>query len=363
MPPTDPRPTAIDLFSGAGGLTLGLKKAGFRVLGAVERDEDVSKTFKRNHPHVKLLTKDTREVTAKELLDSAGVKSVDLVAGCPPCQGFSKLTDKYKRDDDRNELVGVMARLVVALKPRVVMMENVPGLAIRGKELFDHFLDTLTAAGYQMEWQVLQLANYGVPQSRRRLVVLGGLGFKVSMPIPTHSRKGDKKAGLRPWRTLRDAIDGMDKPVTLSKACRNGGPEAFAWHVVGDLTEVTLDRLRALKAGTSREGLPKRLRPKCHKKKNAGFENVYGRMSWDKAAPTITGGCTTPCKGRYGHPRQLRTISVREAALIQTFPMSYKFVTDEMGTACAMVGNALPPKFAEIAARQCLPSATFVGGS
>ncbi|MCK6478690.1 MAG: DNA cytosine methyltransferase [Planctomycetes bacterium] len=357
MPSADTRPTAIDLFSGAGGLTLGLEKAGFRVVAAVEVSEKVSETFRANHPNVVLLTKDICNVTGKDVLEAAGVESVDLVAGCPPCQGFSKLTDKYEKEDPRNRLVLEMARLVVELKPRTLMMENVPGLAQRGKLLLDAFLGTVRDAGYQVDAKVLQLANYGVPQSRRRLVALGGLGFAVPMPKPTHSRLGDKMAKLARWLTLKDALAGLnERPVTFKQAKRDGGPQKHEWHVVGDLSEVTLDRLRAVKAGTSRETLPMDLRPKCHQKVKAGFQNVYGRMAWDKIPPTITGGCTTPCKGRYGHPRQLRTISVREAALIQTFPKSYKFVTDEMGTACAMVGNALPPKFAAIAATQCLAS-------
>jgi len=362
MPSADPRPTAIDLFSGAGGLTLGLEKAGFRVVAAVEVSEKVSETFKANHPLVTLLTKDICNVSGKDILDAAGVESIDLVAGCPPCQGFSKLTDKYDKEDPRNRLVLEMARLIVELKPRTLMMENVPGLAQRGKPLLDAFLVTVRSAGYQVDPQVLQLANYGVPQSRRRLVALGGLGFAVSMPTPTHSRSGNPKEKLARWRTLKDALSGLnDPPVTFRMAKRNGGPQKYRWHVIGDLSELTLDRLRVVKAGASREDLPTRLRPDCHKSDDAGFENVYGRMSWDRVAPTITGGCTSPCKGRFGHPRQLRTVSVREAALIQTFPRSYKFVTDEMGTACDMVGNALPPRFAQIAAGRCLsalPTAT-----
>ena len=352
MSRADLRPTAIDLFSGAGGLSLGLKRAGFRVVAAVEISEEVAATYKKNHPEVKVLTKSVTDVTAKALLRAAGVEHVDLVAGCPPCQGFSKLTDKYTRKDPRNQLVGVMARLAVALKPKVVMMENVPGLAIRGKRLLNDFLVTLEDAGYLMDWQVLQLADYGVPQSRRRLVAMGGLDFTVPMPQPTHSRQGDD--GRPPWRTLREALGQTGRPVSFTRARREGGPQAFEWHVVGDLKPISKDRLRALKAGNNRVGLPRELRPRCHRKKDEGFTNVYGRMSWNRTPPTITGGCTTPCKGRFGHPTQLRTISVREAALIQTFPRRYRFVTDKMMLVCEMVGNALPPKFAKVAARQCM---------
>lgn len=129
-----------------------------------------------------------------------------------------------------------------------------------------------------------------------------------------------------------------------------------------DLKEITKSRLRALSTGENRKSLPASLRPDCHVGTDEGFENVYGRLRWDHIPPTITAGCTTACKGRFGHPSQLRTISVREAALIQTFPMSYKFETDFMETACDLVGNALPPKFAEKVAECCVESVRGQGG-
>lgn len=359
---TKEQPTAIDLFSGAGGLTLGLKKAGFRVVAGVEYDENVCRTYNANHPEVRLLNEDAAGVTGKQLLELAGVDEVDLVAGCPPCQGFSKLTDKYHREDPRNALVLEMSRLVEEIEPQMVMMENVPGLAIRGTPLLEEFCKTLENAGYIVRKKVLQLANYGVPQSRRRLVVLAGKGFAIEMPEPTHSRTGDD--GKRPWLTLRHALRysrNLGKPVKFQTARKRGGPQEFDWHVVSDLDDISIQRYRALGAGRSRETLPEHLRPDCHKGEGIGFENVYGRMRWTQVPVTITGGCTTPCKGRFGHPQALRTISVREAALIQTFPLRYKFDTEYKDFVCSMIGNALPPKFAQIAARQCLQASARSG--
>lgn len=355
-------PTAVDLFSGAGGLTLGLKRAGFRVVAGIEVTAEIAKTFKANHPEVALLTKDIREVTGEQILRVAGVEEVDLVAGCPPCQGFSKLTDKYRRPDPRNGLVLEMARIVRELRPKLVMMENVPGLANRGARLLRRFKSELEELGYMIAEDVLQLADYGVPQSRRRLVLVAGRGFPVSLPERTHVRKGDQQKGLKPWKTLRDALASTEKPVTLSAARKNGGPRGFNWHVVRDLDPISKKRYRELSQGEARRALPTRLRPRCHKGTYSGFVNVYGRMKWNQTPPTITAGCTTPCKGRFGHPRQLRTISVREAALIQTFPKRYRLETDFMEYACELVGNALPPKFAEQVALSCLESLTANGG-
>lgn len=346
--------TAIDLFCGAGGLTLGLKRAGFNVVAGVEINPEIAKTYKANHPTTKLLIRDVQEITGKEILELTGLKEIDLVAGCPPCQGFTTLTTKYHRKDPRNDLVLEMARLVEEMTPNMVMMENVSGLANRGKPLLDEFVGRLESIGYLVNKGVLQMADYGVPQSRRRLVLLAGKGFEIPLPEPTHCRTADGKNGLKPWLTLADVIKNMPKPVTLSRSKKLGGPKKFNWHIVSDLKEISIRRLKTLNAGDGRKSLPKELRPKCHINSDRGFQNVYGRLSWEQTPPTITSGCTTPCMGRFGHPDELRTISIREAALIQTFPRRYKFDTEFMDTACDLVGNALPCLFARKVAAVCV---------
>jgi DNA (cytosine-5)-methyltransferase 1 len=235
-------------------------------------------------------------------------------------------------------------------------MENVAGLATRGKPVLDEFLHRLQSLGYIANYEVLQLSDYGVPQSRRRLVLLAGKGFTIPMPKRTHCHRGDPERNLKPWLTLAEVIKNTGEPVTLSEALERGGPKKFNWHVVRDLTDISIRRFRAVKPGVSRYSLPKELRPKCHKNNNKGFPNVYGRLSWKQTPPTITSGCTTPCMGRFGHPDELRTISIREAALIQTFPRRYKFDTEFMDTACDLVGNALPCIFAQKVAETCLKS-------
>ena len=348
--------TAVDLFCGAGGLTLGLKRAGFKVVAGVEINPEIAKTYKTNHPKTKLLIRDVRETTGKEILESVGLKEIDLVAGCPPCQGFTTLTTKYHRKDPRNDLVLEMARLIEETMPKMVMMENVPGLANRGKPLLDEFVKRLESLGYLVNKGILQMADYGVPQMRRRLVLLAGKGFEIPLPRPTHCRTGDGKNGLKPWLTLADVIKNMPQPLTFSLSKKFGGPKKFNWHVVGDLKEISIKRLKTLNPGDDRKSLPKELRPKCHVDSDRGFQNVYGRLSWEQTPPTITSGFTKTCMGRFGHPDELRTISVREAALIQTFPMNYEFDTNFMTIACDLVGNALPPRFSQKIANECLKS-------
>ncbi|MBW4491231.1 MAG: DNA cytosine methyltransferase [Trichocoleus desertorum ATA4-8-CV12] len=344
--------TAIDIFAGGGGLTVGLKRAGFQVVGAVEIEPHAFATYKANHPEVQAYKQDVRTIRGEDLRACSPTNEVDLLSGCPPCQGFSSLTYRYRRADPRNQLVLEMGRLVTEVQPRIVMMENVAGLPDRGKELFDEFIQHLKTLGYLPTWDVLQVADYGVPQSRRRLVLLAGKGFPVDLPKPTHSRTGED--GLSPWKTLREAIGNMPKPHVLADIQAAGGPLQFNWHVVRALSEMTIKRLQATKPGESRMKIPVELRPACHQHRTEGFNNVYGRLDWDQVCGTVTSGCTTVSKGRFGHPDEDRTISVREAALIQTFPINYIFDTPYMDHVCEIVGNALPCDFAEVVAQQCI---------
>jgi DNA (cytosine-5)-methyltransferase 1 len=344
--------SAVDLFAGGGGLTLGLKQAGFAVAAAVEIEQHSFSTYKVNHPEVRAFRQDICTIAGSDLLACAPNKQVDLLAGCPPCQGFTSLTSKYRREDPRNALISEMGRLVEEMVPRAVMMENVPGLAAKGRPLFDEFCTRLTTLGYIIRWGMLQVADFGVPQNRRRLVLLAGRDFPIELPKPTHSRTG--AGGLPSWRTLRDAIEGLPVPVLLADSHIGGGPQRHDWHVVRGLSVENQARIRAARPGTHWRAMAVELRPDCHKKDGTGFGNVYGRMAWDQVSVTITAGCTTLSKGRFGHPEADRTISVREAALIQTFPPDYVFDTPYMEYVCKIIGNALPCDFAAVVARQCV---------
>lgn len=349
--PPQKKLTAIDVFAGCGGLSVGLLRAGFAVASAIELDRTAHATYVANHTRVHAPEpRDIRAVTGDELIELAGGQ-VDLIAGCPPCQGFCSLTSKKGRNDPRNLLVGEFARLIREVRPRAVMMENVPGLVQRGREIFDELVALLEDDSYLLTFGVLQVADFGVPQRRRRLVLLAGRGFEIPLPRATHSK--DDSGGLPKWRSLRDAITGLPKPVTLSQAKRRGGPRNCDWHVVRDMSAANVERIRHARAGNTWRTIPKRLRPQCHKSGPLGFRNAYGRMRWNEPAVTITGGCTTLSKGRFGHPQANRTISVREAALLQTFPPDYVFASDHIDKVCTMIGNALPCDFAEVLARVC----------
>jgi DNA (cytosine-5)-methyltransferase 1 len=343
--------TAVDLFAGGGGLTLGLKRAGFNVVAAVEVEPHAFSTYKANHPEVHALKQDIRTVSGESLLQFSPSGEIDLLAGCPPCQGFTSLTSKYKRFDPRNILIREMSRLVKESSPRAVMMENVPGLTTKGKELFVEFLEVLGDLGYFVSFHILQTADYGVPQSRRRLVLLAGKGFSIDIPKPTHSRLPNSQ--LKAWRTLRDGLPDLPRPLTLDQSARCGGPLRVNWHVVRSLSPRNRRRIRLAKPGKVWTAIPRKLRPACHQRKSAGFTNVYGRMAWGRVAPTITAGFATLSKGRFGHPDQDRTISVREAASLQTFPLDYIFDTPFMEYVCDIVGNALPPRFAQTLSHSC----------
>lgn len=344
---------SIDLFSGGGGLSEGMRQAGFRILAAVEIDPLAADTFKANHEGAAVIQRDIRNVSGSELLKQSGIEfgELDLLAGCPPCQGFSTLTRKYKREDKRNELIKEVSRLVRETKPRAIMIENVPGLAQKGAQFLREFISDLNDQGYFVTHDVLQVADYGVPQDRKRFVLFAGLGFKICIPKPTHSRCGYN--GQPKWRTVREALQGLGHPISLKESESFGGPRRLNWHVTRNLSDINIQRLKHLKPGGSRFDIPDELRPKCHRGKNQGFSNVYGRMAWDAVSPTITGGCTVLSKGRFGHPSESRTISVREAARLQTFPDTFEFATNYIEYACQIIGNALPCEFARVMSKAC----------
>lgn len=325
--------TAIDLFSGAGGLSVGLKKAGFRVLAGVEINETAAASYKLNHRKHILYQEDIQKLDPLKVLRDVGLKpgELDLLAGCPPCQGFSSHRTRNKVTsvvDSRNELVYEFLRFVEKMKPKTVMMENVPGLEknIRMKKIKDRLIEIGYVFG-KHSISVKDVSDYGVPQRRRRMILKVSKYGVIEDPKKVKNKK-----------TVSDVIRMLEKP----------GKSGDELHDFPESRSLRVKELIKLipKNGGSRQDLPKKYWLPCHVRYPDGYKDVYGRMAWNDVAPTITGGCVNPSKGRFLHPSQNRAITLREAALLQTFPMNYKFSLKKGKDSVAlMIGNALPPEF------------------
>ncbi len=321
---------AIDLFSGCGGLSEGLRSAGFKVVAAFDNDKDSVDTYRLNHPNTAVFEGDIRNVDPSEVKKILDGEPLHLLAGCPPCQGFSsmrRLNRKRSARDDRNGLVLEYLRFVKALKPLTIMMENVPGLI--NYVLFKRVVKELENMGYHPKTKVVSIQEYGVPQRRKRLVMVGSLLGELETAKPT----GEKV-------TVRDMIGHLEAVKKTKDPVHK---------IVASHREEVMRRIKATpKNGGSRTDVPQ-FELACHKKDGVGFNDVYGRLRWDDYSSTITGGCLNPSKGRFLHPEQNRTISAREAALLQTFPSDYKFPEGISKTSISLlIGNALPPKFSRI---------------
>jgi len=333
---------AIDLFCGAGGTTLGLIRAGFKVLLGVDLDSCAARNYYENLK-IKVLIGDIREIDAELLLKEAKSThgNIDLISGCPPCQGFTRL--HFKEDDPRNFLVLDFLRIVLDIRPKAVLFENVPG--ITRHYVFEELVNGLQRYGYSLAYDVLDAVNFGVPQHRRRLILIAVRNGRASLPEPTHTRPDlAKRSNLLPWRTVRDAIS--DLPHVPPGYEHPNIPN----HVSMKHGSIVLARIKSIpKNGGSRRHIPPELRLRCHMNCK-GFNDVYGRLRWDKPARTLTTGCANPSKGRFIHPEQDRGLTLRECARLQTFPDWYVF-SGTFQAIMKMIGEALPPLMAEVLGR------------
>ena len=324
----------IDLFSGIGGLTAGLKQAGFKVQAAVEIDINAINTFKLNHHKTNVINKDIRKVSISSLKKSLGNERLSLLAGCPPCQGFSsvrRLNKKQTIRDDRNQLILEYLRLVKGLKPLTIMMENVPG--IKNYYLFDVLLKELKNLKYNVDYRIVNVKDYGVPQRRRRMVLVGSRLGKIEVAKETNEKL-----------TVRDVIGKLK----LKNDPLHNTTEKRTHRITEMISKIPKD-------GGSRKDLPKKYELDCHSKTNVGFNDIYGRLRWDDYSTTITGGCLSPSKGRFLHPEENRAITAREATLLQSFDINYKFPKEiSKTTVSTLIGNALPPKFSYIQSKNIM---------
>lgn len=343
---------AIDLFCGAGGVTRGLLDAGIDVIAGFDIDSSLKKVYEENNIRVngekaKYFNKKVESITKKDIYNLVGSKTARkinkekfLLAGCAPCQPFSlKNKNRYDKTDHRRTLITYFADLVKETKPDFVFMENVAGLPKLEPNNLKYFTDILDEDGFSWDTQIVNARNYGVPQNRKRFVLLASKEKKVQIP------EGEYDGVVKSYKTVGDTIQNLPS--------LNPGEEylGIANHKCANLSDLNKIRLKATpKNGGSRTSWKKNLWLNCHLDENGnpkqGHGDVYGRMTWEKPAPTLTTKFNSITTGRYAHPEQNRAISLREGALIQSFPEDYIFYGN-MQAVAKQIGNAVPPKMAE----------------
>jgi DNA (cytosine-5)-methyltransferase 1 len=329
----------FDFFSGCGGTCIGFKNAGMDIVFALDNDPIASKTFKRNFPNVHFLTKDIRSVSCEDLrplIHSCEGHPI-LFSGCAPCQPFTKQKTIQPKDDSRRTLLMEFLRFIEHYKVEFVFVENVPGLQkVKSKEgPFGDFITSLDNLGYNIKFKVITSQSYGVPQIRRRLVLIASRIGAIDFPQETHGpNRSHEYSKVRDWiADLPPITAGETHPIIPN-------------HRAAALSEYNLERISLLEEGEDRRQWPDRLTLKCHSSGYNGHTDVYGRMKWDKPATGLTTRCISLSNGRFGHPEQNRAISVREAACLQTFPRDFIF-EGNLNAMARQVGNAVPVILAE----------------
>ena len=317
------RPVLIDLFAGAGGLSIGLEQAGFKLVAATDWDHWSCETLRANHKGAFVAEGDINEVDLDDFAGKLSADEVDLIVGGPPCQGFSAL-GKRSKSDPRNQLWRQYMRFVEYFNPKVFLMENVPEL-LKSEE-YAQIKKTAEKLGYQVKEKILFAPDYGVPQKG-----------EPKFPNPTHALPGQMTLdnyNCAPWKNVRDAIS--DLPLD---------PDGNNWHVGRNPTKKSLKRYKSVPPGGNRFNLPQDLMPECWKRKKTGSTDVFGRLEWDKPSLTVRTEFFKPEKGRYLHPEAHRPITIREAARLQTIPDSYILKGSHLEVA-KQIGNAVPCELA-----------------
>jgi DNA (cytosine-5)-methyltransferase 1 len=327
---------AIDLFCGIGGLTYGLQKAGIDVVAGIDNDETCKYAYETNNK-TKFINADLTKYKASDINKLFDKKALKILAGCAPCQPFSshsfKNKDKNKPYDIRRDLLVYFGKIVDKILPDIVSMENVRG--VEKADAFKFFLNVLKKNHYHVDYDVVYIPNYGAPQNRSRLILLASKLGEIKIPKPTHS-KGN-------YITVKDVIKRL-QPLKAGQTSKND-----SLHKAKNLLEINLKRIMQSKPNGTWRDWDKKLLPECYKKEcGQTYASVYGRMSWDSVSPTITTQFFNYGSGRFGHPTQNRALSLREGALLQTFPKNYDFgEVKSMTTISRHIGNAVPPVLGE----------------
>ena len=343
--------TAVELFAGAGGLSIGLERAGIHVVIANEIMPDFAATLAANHPDTNVINDDIHKINFRDELKKLGLESVDVLSGGPPCQGFSTIGSK-NRQDPRNSLFYEYLRAVAETNPKYTIFENVSGFKrMYGGFAYGTLVRELGELGYDTKCQILNAADYGAPQIRYRTIVLGwrkGLPA-LDFPVPTNG----EKEGQRPYLTLMEAIGDLPQIGAGESADRYATPPQNEYqrrmrgeqkelleHNAANYGEKMQEILRTIPEGGSVSDLPMRLRPK------SAYCNTYARLLPNEPSPTITRNFGTPSSSRCVHPYQPRALSTREGARLQGFPDGYKFVGGKQSKNL-QIGNAVPPILGE----------------
>lgn len=335
--------SVIDLFCGIGGLSHGFYLEGFDVVAGIDIDESCRYAFERNN-EAKFIAKGVEDLIPGELKKLYPKDGIKILVGCAPCQPFSNYTQQYDkkrkkgktnvRQDNKWKLLYAFADMIEEVQPDIVSMENVPQLTgRRGSKVYEAFLETLKNNGYEIDSQIVFCPDYGIPQTRKRLVLLASRKGKIRFIAPTHKPEN--------YVTVRDTIS------KLLKIPDGGISPKDRFHRASKLTKRNRDRIINSKQGGTWRDWNKKLQLECHQKESGKtYPGVYGRMSWDVPSPTITTQFYGFGNGRFGHPNQNRAISIREAALLQTFPKNYEFLKPsdrvtfkKLGQ---FIGNAVP---------------------
>lgn len=333
--------SVVDLFCGVGGMTHGFVKQGFHVVAGIDADPKCRYAYEANNGGARFIEQDLETMSATDLLALYPHDDVKVLIGCAPCQPFSKYTQRYAKRENKDEkwrLVGAFARLIEEVQPAIVSMENVPELERHA--IFKEFVETLQREGYHTWYRVVACSDYGVPQTRKRLVLLASKFGTIE--LVSKSRK--------PLRTVRQAI-GRLPPLRAGEI----SPKDRV-HRACNLSELNLRRIQCTPEGGTWKDWPQELILACHKKETGrSYGSIYGRMNWDGLAPTITTEFHGIGSGRFGHPEQNRAISLREGALLQTFPRSYQFVQRgeilSIDAVARHIGNAVPVNLGKAIAR------------
>lgn len=329
MPPAATTLRVADFFCGCGGTSEGLRLAGLDVVLGLDFDAEASATYRRNFSHAAFIERDIREVDPAEVRKILGGEATPLVmSACAPCQPFSTFRRKGADSERDRTLLPALLPFVDALSPDYLLVENVPGIQSAPDGPFSLFVEGLYDQKYSVRWEVVDCQRYGIPQRRRRLVLVASRHGEVAVPPSTHG------PGLQPISTVREWIGDLP-PIAAGEA-----HPSVPNHVCGAIGDLNLRRLRASREHGSRLQWPQDLWLKCHRS-HRGHSDVYGCMRSDAPAPVLTTKCTSLSNGRFGHPTQDRAISVREAACLQTFPRSFELIGGLKSTT-RQVGNAVP---------------------